>query len=90
MPLYPHFQEAKKSETLPESENVGVCLTCAYWEAHVPRYEADTQQVALCIHPELKPYALIVSGSSACNKWKMKPGAGDEAKAYAERGEVKK
>ena len=33
----------------------------------------------------LKEYALVVSGSSGCNKWKEHPAAGTEAKAYAEQ-----
>jgi len=48
-----------------------------------------TSQLALCVQPELKAYALVVSGSSACNRWKEKPDAGPEAKAHAERGEQK-
>jgi hypothetical protein len=40
--------------------------------------------VGLCVQPELKDFALIVSGSSACNHWNEKPDAGPAAKAYAE------
>lgn len=89
MPLYPHFQEARKAEALPDKEKVGVCLTCSYWNAPTPRPESQTAQVALCMYPALKEYALLVSGSSACNKWQEKAEAGPEAKAYAERGEEK-
>lgn len=87
MPTYPHFQETKKAEPLPEKQNVGACLTCQYWAVETPRLEAVVQLVGLCVQPELKNYALIVSGSSACNKWKEQTEAGPEAKAYAERGE---
>lgn len=91
MSTYPHLQELKKSESPPkaEGEQIGVCLTCKYWDADTPRPESLTPMLALCIYPALKPYALIVSGSSGCNKWAEQPGAGDEAKAYAERGEPK-
>lgn len=91
MPTYSHLQEVKKAETLlvAEGEKIGVCLTCSYWEVETPRPESLTAKLALCIQPQLEPYALIVSGSSGCNKWKMNDGAGDEAKAYAEKGEEK-
>ena len=89
MPTYSHVQEAKKAESLPvaEGEKIGVCLTCAYWKADSSRAETDVPLLALCVQPQLKDYALIVSGSSGCNKWKEYPEVGREAKAYAERGE---
>ena len=88
MPLYDHLQEVKKAETLPAaaSEKVGVCLTCAYWQAETPRAEAQTAKLALCVQPHLKEYALVVSGSSGCNKWKEHEEAGAEAEAYAKKG----
>ena len=89
MPVYPHFQEAKKAYDLPMEAKVGACLTCSWWQVETPRPETETQMVGLCIQPELKAAALIVSGSSACNKWHLHPAAGDEAHAYAERGEEK-
>jgi hypothetical protein len=87
MPTYEHFQDAKKSETLPENKSVGACLTCAYWDAPTPRTEAMNPEVARCVQHDLKAYALLVNGSSACNKWEEHPKAGPDAKAYAERGE---
>jgi hypothetical protein len=39
------------------------------------------------VQEDLRPYALIVSGSSGCNKWEEKPEIEPEAKAYAKRGE---
>ncbi len=89
MSLYPHFQEVKKAVSLPMSEQIGACLTCSYWDAPTPRPESQVEQVAVCVQPALKPFALIVSGSSACDKWKEQTDAGPEAKAYAERGEAK-
>ncbi len=91
MPTYTHLQEVKKTESLPaaEGEKIGVCLTCHYWEAETPRAEAHVPKLALCVQSQLKPFALIVSGSSGCNKWKEHPEAGPQAKAYAERGEEK-
>ena len=89
MPLYDHLQEVKKAEGLPaaEGEKIGVCLTCAYWKADAPRTEAQTVKLGLCVQTQLKEYALVVSGSSGCNKWKEHPQAGDEAEAYAKKGE---
>ena len=87
MPTYEHFQEVKKAVQLPDADHVGVCLTCRFWQVEEPRKEALTPRLALCVQEELKPYALIVSGSSGCNKWKEQPNVEPEAKAYAERGE---
>lgn len=89
MPTYEHLQDVKKVETLPaaEGEQIGVCLTCTYWEAETPRREAHVSKLALCVQSQLKPYALVVSGSSGCNKWKKHSDAGPEAEAYAKRGE---
>jgi len=87
MPLYKHFQEVKKAVALPDADKVGVCLTCKYWDVEEARSESLTAQLALCVQQELKPFALIVSGSSGCNKWAEKPAIEPEAKAYAKRGE---
>ncbi len=89
MPTYSHLQEVKKAETLPTAggEKIGVCLTCTYWHAGTPRPAMMTAKLALCVYPQLKEYALVVSGSSGCNKWKIHEQAGEEAKAYAEKGE---
>lgn len=84
MPVYPHFQQAKKAQTLPMSEKIGACITCSYWAADAPRPKEEVDMVGLCIQPQLKDYALIVSGSSACNHWHEKTDAGPAAKAYAE------
>jgi hypothetical protein len=88
MPTYEHLQDVKQAERLPaaEGEQVGVCLTCAYWDAPAPRPETTAIKLAVCVQPQLKGYALVVSGSSGCNKWQEQPEAGPEAKAYAERG----
>ncbi len=87
MPIYEHFQQAKKAESLPESEKVGACITCKWWNADAPRPRANVNQIAVCIYPQLKEYALLVSGSSGCNKWQEHPDAGAEAKQYAEQGQ---
>ncbi len=87
MPTYAHFQEAKKAFDLPKHDKVGVCLTCRFWDVAEMRTEAITTRIARCLHPDLAPFALIVSGSSACNAWQEKPGLPAEAKAYAGRGE---
>lgn len=55
----------------------------------MPHPKAQGGASGLCIQPNLKPYALIVSGSSGCNKWIEKDGAGADAKADAEQGEEK-
>jgi len=90
MPSYDHYQKLKKSVELPEHDHVGACLTCSYWEVTEYRDEALATKVALCLHPKLVPLALIVSGSSACNKWVAKQDKEPEAGAYAERGEEAK
>lgn len=87
MPTYEHLQQVKKAKRLPDRDNVGVCLTCRYWQVTETRTQSLVPRLALCVQPELKPYALIVSGSSGCNKWKEKPKIEAAAKAYAERGE---
>lgn len=88
MPVYSHYNEAKKAhKDLPMVSNVGACLTCTWWDAETPRTESEIVQVGLCIQPLLKPFALIVSGSSACNHWQKKQEAGASAEAYAKLGE---
>ena len=87
MPTYQHFQEVKKAQTLPDKDKEGVCLTCRFWQVEEERSEAITPLLALCVQTDLKPYALIVSGSSGCNKWQELSGVAPEAKAYAKRGE---
>jgi len=90
MPTYEHFQELKTATTLPEHDKVGACLTCTYWEVDEHRTEAIAPRLAQCVQPQLRPYALIVSGASACNKWVAKANKEPEAAAYAERGEEDK
>jgi len=90
MPTYEHFQELKKDTALPKHDKVGACLTCKYWKVKEYRNEDLVPRLALCVQPQLKPYALIVSGSSGCNKWAAKPNKEPEAAAYAERGEEDK
>lgn len=90
MPIHDHYQALKKANTLPAHPDIGACLTCTFWEVTERRTEALVSMVALCIHPELIPYALIVSGGSACNRWEEKPNKEPEAAAYAERGEEDK
>lgn len=90
MPTYDHYQELKTATKLPKHDKIGACLTCKYWKVEEYRTEAIVPLVALCIQPQLKPYALIVSGGSACNKWSEKPNKEPEAAAYAERGEEDK
>ncbi|MGI9105052.1 MAG: hypothetical protein ACR2G4_02260 [Pyrinomonadaceae bacterium] len=87
MPTYEHFQEVKKAVPLPEHDKVGVCLTCRFWQVEERRSEVITPRLALCVQEDLKPYALIVSGASGCNKWQEKQEIEPEAKAYAKRGE---
>ncbi len=86
MPTYKHFQEVQKAVRLPDRDKVGACLTCRYWKVEGRRPESLTRRLALCIQPNLKPFALIVSGSSACTQWVEKRGVGPKAKGYAERG----
>ncbi len=86
MATYEHFQEAKKSESLPDGAHVGACLTCKHWDAPTPRVEVMTREVAVCLYRDLRRYALLVNGSSACNQWEEHPDAGAEANVYADRG----
>lgn len=87
MPTYSHFQDVKNALELPEPDRVGACLTCRYWDTEETRTQEIVSRVTRCLQPELKNYALIVSGSSACNKWQEKPGVAPEATAYAKQGE---
>ncbi len=84
MPVYQHFQEAKNAQPLPMAQQIGACITCGYWAVEAPRPEEEVDMVGLCVQPQLKDFALIVSGSSACNHWNEKSDAGPAAKAYAE------
>ena len=63
---------------------MGACITCGYWNVETPRPESEAAMVGLCVQPDLKGFALIVSGSSACNHRKDKPEAGADAHAYAQ------
>lgn len=87
MPTFEHFQQIKNEMDLPKHDKVGACLTCSYWQVEEARGKELIGRLALCIQPELETYALIVSGSSACNKWKEKTPIKAEAKAYAKQGE---
>ena len=88
MSTYSHFQELKKAVELPKHDKVGVCLTCTFWQAEQARRAVIAPRLARCVQPKLKPFGLIVSGSSACNKWKEKPDIEPKAKAYAKLGEA--
>jgi len=70
------------------AEEIGACITCNWWNVEAPRPEDEIQMVGVCVQPQLQGYALIVSGSSACNKWKDKLDAGDAAHQYAQQGEA--
>jgi len=85
MPVYSHFQEAKNAQPLPMAAQVGACITCSYWNVETPRPETEAPMVGICVQPQLKDFALIVSGSSACNHWHDKPEAGADAHSYAEK-----
>ncbi|MBC7809391.1 MAG: hypothetical protein H7145_24925 [Akkermansiaceae bacterium] len=88
MPVYSHYNLAKKQESLPMAEQIGVCLTCSYWQAETPRPQEQVEMEALCVQPQLKAYGLIVSGASACNKWQKQEGSGDQAEQYAKQNEA--
>jgi len=90
MPTFEHYQQLKTANALPGHDGVGACLTCKYWQVEAYRDESIVPKVALCIHPMLAPFALIVTGASACNKWAEKPDKEPEAAAYAERYEEDK
>lgn len=83
MPVYQNLQQARRSEPLPMAQQVGACITCSFWNVETPRPQEEANMVGRCVLPELKGYALIVSGSSGCNQWAEQPDVGDEAKRYA-------
>jgi hypothetical protein len=89
MPTFNHVQEVKKAIPLPvhPGEQIGVCLTCKYWQVEETRTQDQTPKVAICVEPHLKNFALIVSGASGCDKWQDTPNASDDAQAYAHWGE---
>jgi len=87
MSAYNHFQEAKNAENLPEADKMGMCLNCKYWDVEGTTTLAQKEQLAVCVYPALKPFALIVSGTSACNKWAERENVDPEAKAYSKQGE---
>lgn len=90
MPTYEHFKSLKAHTILPKHDKVGARLTCTFWQIDEYRDEAAVARLARCVPPQLKPDALLVSGSSACNEWVEAPNKGLEAAAYAERGEEDK
>ena len=87
MPIYSHMQDVRKNHDLPKTDKIGVCLTCTYWQVEQPRDPAIKENLALCLHPDLQGYALVVSGTSACNVWKKKEGVEEEAVEYSKIGE---
>jgi hypothetical protein len=90
MSIYKHVQEVKKAVPLPvhEGEQIGVCLTCKYWQVEETRVEAQAPKLSVCVQPQLKDFALVVSGSSGCDKWQDYPNISQDADAYAHWGEV--
>jgi hypothetical protein len=91
MPAFNHLQEVKNAIPLPvhPGEQIGVCLTCKYWQVEDTRMESLTPLVAVCVQPQLKDFALVVSGSSGCDKWQDAPNVSDDAQRYAHRGEAR-
>ena len=51
------------------------------------RMEPHNQLVALCVQPELALFELIVSGSSACNRWEKADSVSKNAELYSKRYE---
>jgi hypothetical protein len=82
MSTYEHYQQAKNMEVLPQSESIGACLTCRFWDVEQRRQD-NVNEIARCVHPDLRGTALLVSGSSACNLWAEKVGVEPEARQYA-------
>ena len=87
MSAYNHFQEAKNAEQLPGADQMGMCLNCKYWDVDGTTTLEQKEQVAVCVYPELKPYGLVVSGTSACNKWAERAQVDPQAKEYSKQGE---
>ncbi|MBF6595908.1 MAG: hypothetical protein IVW51_15905 [Thermaceae bacterium] len=87
MPTFDHFQQLKQHIPLVAEENrIGACLACTYWDADdVKRDESQVARVAVCLHPALVEFSLLVSGGSACGKWEEEPAAGEAAKTYSQR-----
>ncbi len=87
MASYEHFQQCKNAEDVPQPDDLGMCLNCKYWDVEgTPKLDIK-EEVAVCVLPELKPFALIVSGTSACNKWKEREHIDPDAKAYSKQGD---
>jgi hypothetical protein len=89
MPAFNHLQEVKKAVPLPihPGEQIGVCLTCKFWQVEETRTKSQSPKVAVCVEPHLRDYALIVSGSSGCDKWQDTPNTAEDAQRYAHMGE---
>ena len=88
MPVYAHYNQAKQKQSLPMAQQIGACITCSFWEVETPRPAEEVDMVGLCVQPQLKDFALIVSGGSACNHWAKQDGAGNDAESYAHQGEA--
>src|SRR5689334_16089822 len=67
MENYEHFGETRRGETDEASEKVGPCLTCRYWQTDEQRTPNLSGSIMQCVQSELKPFHLMVSGSSGCN-----------------------
>ena len=87
MTTHGHYQQVKKAEHLSHQDKIGACLTCRYWKAKGERMEPHNQLVALCVQPELALFELIVSGSSACNRWEKADSVSKNAELYSKRYE---
>ncbi len=85
MATYDHLQKLKKAEKLANSDKIGPCITCRFWQVEGARTDALVSLIALCVQPELKKFDLVVSGSSGCNRWQQQPNVGEHAEAYAKR-----
>ena len=65
------------------------CLSCIWFHTTDP-LNADLLDRALCIHPKLKPYQLVVTGRDWCNLWEeIKQKQIDHKQAMALKAEEK-
>lgn len=86
MPTYSHYQECKKAQNLENPNRIGACLTCRFWDAEGSRTKELAPEEALCLHPALNKFQLIVSGGSGCNAWDKDANVAPDAEEFATTG----
>ena len=60
-------QQTTSAEAAPPRPRT--CGSCRFWDVRIARSRALENSVAYCRLPEFAPLHLVVSGTSACDRW---------------------